>query len=518
MLTAAKRRLLASLLLGWVLALVGCVRGPDAETAWRDLRAHLDSRFQEGLFDVRDFHRVGSANYRDVERGVSGTYIYYDAELVFQRDYKLADWQGLNLGTLSYVLGAAEAGVSGFQPEGNARGDVLTVHGRIPYRDQDGQWVAFADESLQPDAIEPAAQRVRGPGPDAVLADARPLVERSPEVDDGGVDAIIITELQRAVERIDLRRARLKGQTALATGPVQGTYYGFGAAVARFALSQKMPLVAYPSKGSVDNAGLLQSGAVEFGLVQSDVAQLLYEGRSAAGYFPNRNLRTVASLWPEAVHIVTLEGTGIRSIDDLAGRRVAIGLRGSGSRVNAVLLGQVAQLTEEQMPVIVEASTHQAVRDLEKGRIDAFVLTQAVPAPSLQNLASRRRDVRFLSIPPRLIEQLAALHSAYYPMHVAARTYPHQTQPFVTLGLSAALMTSKNVPDEKVEAMLRGLLNNSGRLARDYYRAGFITRETMRLGIAVPLHAAAERIHNQYEAAAPGGRSPDTAQGVGVPR
>ena len=115
-------------------------------------------------------------------------------------------------------------------------------------------------------------------------------------------------------------------------------------------------------------------------------------------------------------------------------------------------------------------------------------------------------------------EQLAALHSAYYPMHVAARTYPHQTQPFVTLGLSAALMTSKSVPDEKVEAMLMGLLNNSGRLARDYYRAGFITRETMRLGIAVPLHPAAERIHNQHEAAAPGGRSPDTAQGVGVPR
>jgi TRAP transporter TAXI family solute receptor len=170
------------------------------------------------------------------------------------------------------------------------------------------------------------------------------------------------------------------------------------------------------------------------------------------------------------------------------------------------------------MPVILEASTNQAIRDLEKGKIDAIVLTQAVPAPSLQSLASRRKDVRFLSIPPHIIEQLTVLHSAYYPMHVAARTYPNQTQPFVTLGLSAALMTSKNVPDEKVEAMLMGLLKNSGRLARDYYRAGFITSETMRLGIAVPLHPAAERIHNKYETAAAGGRPPDTAQGVGAPR
>lgn len=500
--TVGHSLLTAFALLGALLLLAGCDRGPDAETARLDLRQHLDIRFQEGLFDVRNFRRRGSANYRDVERGVSGTYVYYDAELVFQRNYNLADWQGLNLGTLAYVLGATEAGVKGFSPNGNALGDVLTVYGRIPYRDQDGKWVAFADESSVDDLFAEKPKHVRGPGPDAVLADARALLERSPEVDDNSTDAIIITELQRAIERIDLRRARLKGQTALATGPVHGTYYGFGVAVTRLAAERKMPLVAYPSKGSVDNAALIQSGTVDFGLVQSDVAQLLYEGRSAAGFFPSRNLRTVASLWPETVHVVTLDRTGIRSMRDLAGRRVAIGLRGSGSRVNAVLIGQVAELTEEKMPTIHEVSVSQAIKDLEKGRIDAFVLTEAVPAPSLQNLSSRRKDVRFLSIPREYIDELSRLHFAYYPTLVAARTYPNQTQPFETLGLSAALVTSQHVSDAKVEAMLNGLLENTGKLALSYYRAAFISRETMRLGIAVPLHPAAERIYNDLDAGA----------------
>jgi len=84
-------------------------------------------------------------------------------------------------------------------------------------------------------------------------------------------------------------------------------------------------------------------------------------------------------------------------------------------------------------------------------------------------------------------------------MTVPAKTYPGQTEPFTTLGLAAALITHARVEDEKVEQMLDLLLTGGDELARKYYRAGFISRETMRLGLAVPLHPAALRFYERYD-------------------
>ena len=83
---------------------------------------------------------------------------------------------------------------------------------------------------------------------------------------------------------------------------------------------------------------------------------------------------------------------------------------------------------------------------------------------------------------------------------MAARTYPGQTRAFTTLGLTAALMSREQVADESVDAMLNLLLSGGDDLARDYYRAAFITRETMRLGLEVPLHPAAARFYQRYDA------------------
>lgn len=207
----------------------------------------------------------------------------------------------------------------------------------------------------------------------------------------------------------------------------------------------------------------------------------------------------MASLWPEAVHLVTLEESGITELADLKNRRVAVGQRGSGSRINALLIGMVAQLSKNQIPIIREISLAKAISQLERGEVDALFLTEAIPAPSIQALAARRDDLRFVSMPPELLENLAVRHFAYYPISVPAKTYPGQTKPFTTLGLAAALMTHREVADEKVDKMLKLLLGGVDEMARTYYRAAFISRETMRLGIAVPLHPAAERFYDRYD-------------------
>lgn len=484
-----------------ILCLSGCDRGPDRERLQQDLQSRLDQNFQQDLFAVKDFERTGSAPFRDLEHDLSGAYSYYDAELELLQDYSLSEWQGLNLGTLAYAIGATEQGIEGFQVQGNVQGDVLKVHGRFAYtQDQQGDWKSLDEASgpLPAHKPEPAVES-EGPGPESVLKEARSLLKNAPEYKADSQQALIIEELDTAVDRIDLRIARLEGQILLGAGAAPGTYYSFGEALSRYAEQRGIPIFSAASEGSVANVSSLQAGSLDFGLVQSDVAQLFYEGLFGEGFFPNRGLRGVASLWPEAVHILTLEGSGIRKLADMRGRRVAIGQRGSGSRINAVLMGLATQMEAEELPDILEISLARAIAQLESGGIDALFLTEAIPARSIQTLAAKRDDLRFLSVPPELFIDLAENHFVYYPMTVPAKTYPGQTEPFTTLGLAAALMTHARVEDKKVEQMLELLLTGGNELARKYYRAAFISRQTMRLGLAVPLHPAAKRFYDRYD-------------------
>jgi TRAP transporter TAXI family solute receptor len=491
--------LLAVLLLLPVLS--GCERGPDQDRVRQELQQRLDSNFADGLFVVESLHRAGSAPFKDLERGISGVFVYYDAELKFQKDYSLTAWRGLNIGTLAFAIGATEAGIQGFRSRGNTRGDLLRVHGRFAYQQDEQQaWVAI--EQADEDHTDMAAMQDRvseGRSPESVLADARKLLQSASAVADDTRKSLIVEELGYAVTQIDLRNARLDGSILLTSGPVGGTYEGFGEALSQYALERRVPLYSAASRGSVDNAVRLQQALVDFALMQSDVAQLLYQGFVQEGLAPLPQLRAVASLWPEAVHLLTLRGSGITRLEDLRGRRIAIGERGSGSRVNARVIGRAAAMQVGDFAVLKELPLPVAILALEAGDIDALFLTEAVPSVAVQALAVRRDDLRFVSLPASLLKQLAADNFSYYPLKIVARTYPGQLETFDTLGLAAALVTNASVADEQVDIILDLLMTGGDALASNYYRAAFISRETMRLGLALPLHPAAERYYDEYD-------------------
>ena len=499
-----RKMVLHGLALWLFMLLAACSRGPGPELVEQQLQLRLDTHFQQDLFTIYSFSRTGSAPFHNIETGISGVYVYYDAQLQFQQDYSLTDWKGLNLGTMAFAIGATEAGIEGFVTGGNARGDLLRVHGRGAYReDSEGEWLALESHDKPPSARPKDAGPARhGRGAESVLADARILLVPNADAELSSHDKVIAAELGAAVNRIDLRLARLDGKMTLGTGPQPGTYHAFGVALSRYANSQGVAMYSSESVGSVENASRLQAGRLDFALVQSDVAQLMYQGVMGQGLFPSVHLRAVASLWPEAVHLLALEGSGIKSLADLKRRRVAVGKRGSGSRINSVLIALTAVIAEEDLPIPREIDLSKAIAQMERGDIDAIFLTEAVPSPAIQALAARRDDLRFIPLPASVLQRLSDQHFAYYPITVAARSYPGQSEPFTTLGVTAALMTREQVADERVEAMLNLLLGGGDELARDYYRAAFISRETMRLGLEVPLHPAAERFYQRYDARA----------------
>ncbi|MDH4266894.1 MAG: TAXI family TRAP transporter solute-binding subunit, partial [Deltaproteobacteria bacterium] len=119
--------------------------------------------------------------------------------------------------------------------------------------------------------------------------------------------------------------AQKKRFFGIATGGIGGVYYPLGGALAQ-TLTNKIPdLVATAQTGnaSVANVNLISRGEVESGIAQNNVALAAYRGDKASWKTPQvKNLRCIASLYPETVHAVALAKAGIKSVYDFKGKRI----------------------------------------------------------------------------------------------------------------------------------------------------------------------------------------------------
>ena len=138
-----------------------------------------------------------------------------------------------------------------------------------------------------------------------------------------------------------------------------------------------------------------------------------------------------------------------------------------------------------------------SIAALESGEVDAVFVAGAVPDPALQLLAQRRDDIHLVPIDTATLDQLSSKHFAYYSTVIPPKTYPGQTEPYRTLGFAALLITSDRTSDNDVEKFLDLVVDSANELTHKFYRAGFISTETSRLGISIPMHPGATRFYEK---------------------
>jgi hypothetical protein len=455
------------------------------------MQDRLDKEFSADLFTINSLSRKGSAPVP----GDDGMYIYYDSELAFQRDYNLTSWKELNLGTLAVVLGATPEGIDGFDNNGNNRGDVLKVRGRLRYAHRDGEWINIRQAAPQSVAVQAATEAMQGSGPTAVLKHVRELVQRTPASTRQSRDSLIIDEFKKSLSQIDLGIARYEGKLLFGTGWPAGTYNKFGTAFRDYASQHRFSVFNYASEGSMENGHQLQAGQLDFALLQSDVAEVLSKGWLEELQLPHPDLRSMASLWPEALHIVTLEGNDIDAFSDLQGKRLAIGSRQSGTRFTAIRVWLASGLAAPVISQIEEIGIGASIEALQSGKVDAIFIAGAIPDPAIQELSQQRQDVRLIPIEQTALNRLTEDYLSYYGITIPERTYPGQTKSYRTLGFPALLLTNRATSDKDVRTFLTLMVEGADDIARHFYRAGFISTDTARLGIAVPLHPGAEQYY-----------------------
>ena len=176
---------------------------------------------------------------------------------------------------------------------------------------------------------------------------------------------------------------------SIGTGGTGGVYYPMGGGIADV-LSKHVPgmqATAEVTGGSVDNLKLIGSGKPYIGLSMTDAAQDAYKGEQK--FQGNKvPLRTLMILYPNRMHVVTVEGTGINKIGDLKGKRVSTGSPGSATEVMAFRVIEAAGLDRDKDMTRERLGVAESVNAIKDKKIDAFFWVGGLPTAAVTDVAN----------------------------------------------------------------------------------------------------------------------------------
>ena len=299
----------------------------------------------------------------------------------------------------------------------------------------------------------------------------------------------------------------------IGTGGTAGTYYPIGGLIAN-AISNPpgsracedggscgvpgLVATAVASNGSVGNVNAINGGAMEAGFSQSDVA---YWAQTGTGLWEEQpaveNLRLIANLYPESIHLVARKDVGIASVADLKGKKVSLDEPGSGTLVDAKIILEAFGLTESDItPEYLKPD--QAADRMRDGAMDAFFFVGGFPAGAIAELASQH-DVTIVPIAGAEADKLRETYSFFATDNVPAGTYEGQDADVPTLSVGAQLLTSADQSEELIYGITKALYdeNTQKLFAAGHAKGKQITLDNATLGAGIPFHAGAERFYKE---------------------
>ncbi len=246
------------------------------------------------------------------------------------------------------------------------------------------------------------------------------------------------------------------------TGGDTGTYYAYGSVLSQFVSSKSgLNVTAVVGNGSQANVEDLTAGAVQLAFCQSDVMSYAYNGTNLfeeAG--PIDNFSVVAALYMEQVQIVTMN-PDIKTVADLKGKTVSIGVSGSGVYFNAIDVLGAYGLTENDIKPVYQ-NFGDSAESLKDGKIDAAFIVSGAPTNAITDL-STSGQVYLVSIDDEHIDALIEKSPYYTKNSVAADVYgmPEDAQ---TVAVGAVVLARNDVSEDAVYKFVSSIFENPGEI------------------------------------------------------
>jgi len=293
--------------------------------------------------------------------------------------------------------------------------------------------------------------------------------------------------------------AQQKKFFVISTGGTGGTYYPLGGILAQ-ALSQAVPEVVVTSQAgnaSVANCNLIRDKQVESAFVQSNVAYNAYNGLEQFKEKPAKNLRFIASLYPETIQIVARADSKIKTVKDIKGKRLVPGDRGSGTEVDTLNILGVYGYTYKDFASVDWLSFSGGAQRLQDKQADVTFTTAGWPTAAITELAISTNIV-LVPIDEAKIKDLTKKYPFYAKIVIPKATYKGQDKDVATITTMAQWVVGAEVPDDVVYKLTKALWESGAKkMAEAHAQGKNVQPKTALAGMSIPLHPGAEKFYKE---------------------
>ena len=314
------------------------------------------------------------------------------------------------------------------------------------------------------------------------------------------IAAVVITGCTPAATDVEGgNEEKTVSKVVLATGGPTGTYYAYGMAMGTI-LAEKtgIKVDAISTGASKANIQSIQLGEVDMAVVQNDVMYYAYTGTDLFTGEQTQDFAAMAILYPELCQIIASKESGIKTVADLAGKRVSVGDAGSGVEFNAkqILEAYGIDINDGiQKQNLGFGPSADALRD---GKIDAFFCVAGAPTTAIVDLAMGT-DITVVAVEDDKFDLLKEKYGFYTQQPVKKEYYNGMEEDVMTVAVMATYIVDKDLPEKAVYDLTKAMFENKDAIAEAHVKGAELNAATAIDGIPaeVPLHAGAAKYYKE---------------------
>lgn len=288
----------------------------------------------------------------------------------------------------------------------------------------------------------------------------------------------------------------------IGTGGVTGVYYPTGGAICRLVNKGRkdhgIRCSVESTGGSIYNLNTIRAGELDMGVAQSDWQYHAYNGTSKfKDKGANKDLRAVFSIHPEPFTVVARADAGIKTFDDLKGKRVNIGNPGSGQRGTVEVLMKAKGWTMDDFALASELKASEQASALCDNKIDVMVYVVGHPSGAIKE-ATTSCDSKLVTVDGPAVEGLIKDNSYYRSATIPAGMYRGNDTDVTTFGVGATFATSASVPDAVIYQVVKAVFENFDTFRNLHPAFRHLKKEEMvKDGLSAPLHPGAAKYYKE---------------------
>jgi TRAP transporter TAXI family solute receptor len=290
-------------------------------------------------------------------------------------------------------------------------------------------------------------------------------------------------------------QAQVKTRLSIATGGTGGVYYPLGGGLAAL-ISKHIPnteATAEVTTASVDNMKLIHGGKVALAFTLPDTAWDAYNGQ-LKGFNEKIPVRALMALYSNFMHIVALDGSGIKSVADLKGKRVSTGAPGSGTEVQGLRVMEAYGLTPKDLKSQERLGASESAGALKDRKIDAFIWDGGLPTAAVLDLAATP-GAKITMIPHG--DAVAKMVAKYGPLYFVGRVpkgiYKGIDEEVVVAAATNLLAVHEKMDENLAYEITRVALEHTADLVAVHKAASAISLKNAVVGSPIPFHPGALR-------------------------